>query len=150
MDSVMKKNDKKIMVVEDDKSINRLISYNLSKNGFSPESIYDGTTAQNRLAKEVFDMVILDIMLPGIDGLRVLESIKGNPAAFKTFVIMVTAKAESQYKICGDLLGADYYFTKPFSVLKLMEVIKELIAIRDKDYYVQNSNLICRSTQKNA
>lgn len=139
--------EKRIMVVEDDISISRLISYNLSKNGFTSESIYDGLEAQNRLAKEVFDIVILDIMLPGIDGFHICKSIKENPAAFKTLVVMLTAKAESQDKIYGNLVGADYYITKPFSVAKLMEVIKELITIRDKDYFVQNSHVVRKTTQ---
>ena len=135
------------MVVEDDKSINKLISYNLSKNGFSSESVYDGFEAQNKLAKELFDILVLDIMLPGVDGFHLCKSIKENPAAFKTFVVMLTARAESQDKIYGNLVGADYYITKPFSVSKLMEVIKELIAIRDKDYYVKTGNIIRDSLQ---
>lgn len=125
--------EKKVMVVEDDTSINRLISYNLSKNGFTSESIYDGLEAQNRLAKDVFDIVVLDIMLPGIDGFHICKSIKENPAAFKTFVIMLTAKSESQDKIYAHLVGADYYITKPFSVSDLIGIIKELISLRDKE-----------------
>jgi len=142
--------EKRIMVVEDDLSINRLISYNLSKNGFSSESVYDGSTAQDRLAKEVFDIVVLDIMLPGIDGFHICKSIKENPAAYKTFVVMLTARAESQDKIYGNLVGADYYITKPFSVSKLIEVIKELITIRDKDYFVKSENTICQDIQGKA
>ncbi|MFA5089438.1 MAG: response regulator [Candidatus Omnitrophota bacterium] len=142
--------EKRIMVVEDDKSISRLISYNLSKNGFSSESIYDGLEAQNRLAKEVFDIVILDIMLPGIDGFHICKAIKENPAAYKTFVVMLTARAESQDKIYGNLVGADYYITKPFSVSKLMEVIKDLITIRDRDYFVKSENAIRQDIQGKA
>jgi CheY-like chemotaxis protein len=147
-DTATIRKEKRIMVVEDDKSINRLISYNLSKNGFTTESVYDGLEAQNRLAKEVFDIVVLDIMLPGVDGFHICKTIKENPAAFKTFVVMLTAKAESQDIIYGNLVGADYYITKPFSVSKLMEVIKELITIRDKDYFIQNSNVIRKTTQE--
>ncbi|TRZ49709.1 DNA-binding response regulator [bacterium] len=148
VDVITVRKEKRIMVVEDDLSINRLISYNLSKNGYRPESVYDGFEAQDRLAKEVFDIVVLDIMLPGVDGFHICQSIKENPAAFKTFVVMLTAKAESQDKIYGNLVGADYYITKPFSVAKLMEVIKELITIRDKDYFVQNSGVIRKTTQE--
>ena len=136
------------MVVEDDRNINRLISYNLSKNGFIPESVYDGLDAQDKLSKEVFDIVVLDIMLPGIDGFHICKSIKENPAAFKTFVVMLTARAEPQDKIYGNLVGADCYITKPFSVSKLMEVIKDLIVIRDKNYFVEVDNIIQNSTQK--
>jgi DNA-binding response OmpR family regulator len=141
------KKEKRILVVEDNKSINKLISYNLARHGFTPESVYDGLEAQNRLSKEIFDIVVLDIMLPGIDGFHICKFIKENPAVFKTFVVMLTARAESQDKIYGNLVGADYYITKPFSVSKLMEVIKELIAIRDKDYFVKPDNAIGNSMQ---
>lgn len=130
------------MIVEDDLGISRLISYNLSKNGFNSECVYDGLEAQEKLAKEVFDVVLLDVMLPGVDGFRICQSIKENPAAFKTFVIMLTARAEPLDKIYGNLLGADYYLTKPFSVSKLMEIVKELITMRDKDYFVDTHTLI--------
>ncbi|MFA5362843.1 MAG: response regulator [Candidatus Omnitrophota bacterium] len=130
------KKEKKILIVEDDKHINELISYNLSRNGFVPESVYDGFQAHDRLEKEVFDIVILDIMLPGIDGFHICRDIKKNPAAFKTFVVILTAKAESQDKIYGNLMGADHYITKPFSVAQLMDVIRELTAMRDKEFFV--------------
>jgi len=143
MNALTSTKEKRIMVVEDDRGINRLICYNLSKNGFNPESVYDGLEAQGRLSKEVFDVVILDIMLPGVDGFRICKTIKENPAAFKTFVVMLTARAESLDKIYGNLVGADYYLTKPFSVAKLMDIIGELIEIRDKKYVVQANSLEC-------
>jgi DNA-binding response OmpR family regulator len=142
MDTNTIKKEKRIMVVEDDLGISKLISYNLSKNGFNSECVYDGFEAQEKLAKEVFDVVLLDVMLPGIDGFHICKSIKDNPAAFKTFVVMLTAKAESQDKLYGSLVGADYYITKPFSVAKLMEIVKELISMRDKDYFVDAPTLI--------
>ncbi|MDD5668500.1 MAG: response regulator [Candidatus Omnitrophica bacterium] len=143
----MIRKEKKILVVEDDKNLNRLISYNLSKNGFTPESIYDGLEANTKLSQEIFDIVVLDIMLPGIDGFHICKAIKENPAAFKTFVVMLTARAESQDKIYGNLVGADCYITKPFSVAKLMEIIKELISMRDKDYFVQIRDVLSETTQ---
>ena len=142
MDTNKIKKEKRIMVVEDDLGISRLISYNLSKNGFNSECVYDGLEAQEKLAKEVFDVVLLDVMLPGIDGFHICKSIKDNPAAFKTFVVMLTAKAESQDELYGSLVGADYYITKPFSVAKLMEIVKELISMRDKDYFVDTNTLM--------
>jgi len=141
MDTSKIKKEKRIMVVEDDLGISRLISYNLSKNGFNSECVYDGLEAQEKLAKEVFDVVLLDVMLPGIDGFHICKSIKDNPAAFKTFVVMLTAKAESQDKLYGSLVGADYYITKPFSVARLMEIVKDLISMRDKDYFVNTHTL---------
>jgi DNA-binding response OmpR family regulator len=142
MDTDKVKIEKRIMVVEDDLGISRLISYNLSKNGFNSECVYDGLEAQEKLTKEVFDLVLLDVMLPGIDGFRICKSIKENPAAFKTFVVMLTARSESQDKLYGSLVGADYYLTKPFSVTRLIEIVKELLSLRDKDYSVDTHTFV--------
>ncbi len=115
---------KKILVVEDDENLNKLLAYNLSKNGYSVESVFDGFAAINRLGKDIFDVVLLDIMLPGIDGFRICESIKKNAQTHKTCVVMLTARTEPLDKICGEIVGADHYITKPFSITKLMEIIK--------------------------
>jgi DNA-binding response OmpR family regulator len=147
MDIDTNKKEKMIMVVEDDKNINELISYDFFKNGFASESVYDGMEAQSRLLKEVFDMVILYIMLPSIYGFHICKAIKENPAAFKTFVVVLTARAESQDKTCGNIVGTDYYITKLFSASKLIELIKELIVIRDKGYVVKMDNAIHNSAQ---
>jgi two-component system alkaline phosphatase synthesis response regulator PhoP len=136
METVIARKQKRIMVVEDDENLNKLISYNLSKNGYMVESIYDGISAKDKLAKDVFDVVVLDIMLPGVDGFRICEFIKENSPAYKTFVVVLTARAEPLDKIYGNILGADYYLTKPFSVAKLMDIIKELTNLRDKEFFV--------------
>ena len=136
METVTAKKEKRILIVEDDENLNKLISYNLSKNGYAIESVYDGISAKDKLAKDIFDVVVLDIMLPGIDGFRICEFIKENPAAYKTFVVVLTARAEPLDKIYGNLVGADYYLTKPFSVTRLIEIIKELIVVRDKEFIV--------------
>ena len=120
------------MVVEDDTNLNKLISYNLSKNGYTVESIYDGISAKEKLSKCIFDVVVLDIMLPGIDGFRICEFIKGNPVTSGTFIVVLTARAEPLDKIYGNIVGADYYLTKPFSVAKLIDIIKELTVVRDR------------------
>lgn len=135
MDAVKK--EKRILIVEDDRSISGLIAYNLAKNSFNYCQVYDGFKAQDVLAKEFFDVVILDIMLPGIDGFRICKMIKENPAAFKTFVIIISAKGEPLDKIYGNLMGADYYLSKPFSVAKLMDIVNELSLMRDKSYPVR-------------
>jgi len=133
----MIRREKRILIVEDDRDINTLISYNLSKNGFNTECAYDGLEAQEKLSREVFDLVVLDIMLPGIDGFHICKSIKENPASFKTLVVILTVKSESQDKIYGNLVGADYYLTKPFSVSDLMRVIEELISLRERKFFVK-------------
>jgi len=130
MDQAANKREKRILVVEDDTHLNKLISYNLLKNGYTVESVTDGISAKERLSKDIFDIVILDIMLPGIDGFRICQLIKENPQAYKTFVVVLTARAEPLDKIYGSLIGADHYLTKPFEMSKLMGIIDELIAIR--------------------
>ena len=124
----------KILIVEDDPSVNRLIAYNLSRNGFVARQAYDGREAQKMLAREVFDVVILDIMLPHVDGFRICKAIKDDPAAFRTFVIVLSARTEPLDKIYGNLIGADFYLTKPFSVSGLLDIVNKLSAMRDKNY----------------
>ncbi len=136
--------ERKILIIEDDRDVNELISYNLKKEGFIVQSIYDGLAAQEKVTQEVFDIVVLDIMLPGIDGFRICKAIKENPAAFKTFVVMLTAKADPEDKIYGNLVGADYYLTKPFSVSYLIEIITELITMRYKEFLVTVRNSKCK------
>ena len=124
------------MVVEDEVNLNKLISYNLAKNGYVVESAYDGNAAKEKLSRDIFDLVVLDVMLPGIDGFRICEMIKENPSAFKTFVVILTARAEQSDKIYGNLVRADQYITKPFSVVRLIEIVDELTGMRDKDFIV--------------
>lgn len=126
--------DKKILVVEDDEHLNKLISYNLIVRGFNPDSVFDGLEAKEKIGREVFDAVILDVMLPGIDGFTICRAIKGNPLISKTCVIILTARAQPLDKIYGDVIGADYYFTKPFNMSELMGIIEK------KSLYDKNKN----------
>ncbi len=123
---------KKIIVVEDDRDINNLISYNLQRQGYRVISVYDGPQAQEIFKKELFDVAILDIRLPGIDGFQLCRQIKSNPSCFNTFVIMLTAKTASEDKLYAHILGADNYLAKPFSVQELLRRIKELDCLRQK------------------
>ena len=116
---------KRILLVEDDKDINHLIYYNLSKRGYEVDCVYDGISAKEKLTNNVFDVVILDVMLPGINGFKLCEFIKSNTANFRTFVVLLTARAEPLDKIYGNVVGADYYMTKPFSISKLMDVVRD-------------------------
>lgn len=128
---------KRVIVVEDDKDINQLIAYHLNKSGYSVESAFDGLEAERKFKSEDFDVAILDIMLPGIDGFSLCKALKEAKDTSKTFVIILTAKAENKDKLYGFLLGADYYLTKPFSIATLMSIIDELSAMRDAAYTVK-------------
>jgi len=125
MQTIAECKEKRVLIVEDDKDINNLIYYNLSNHGYKTECVFDGVKAKEKLATEDFDVVILDVMLPGVNGFKLCEFIKQNPENFQTFVIMLTARAEPLDKIYRNVVGADYYMTKPFSVRKLMKIIEE-------------------------
>ena len=128
MDTDAIKQNKRILVVEDDKHLNNLIAYSLEKNGYAVESVYDGYAAQDILSDGVFDLVILDIMLPGIDGFRICESIKKGANPHKPRVVILTARTQPLDRIYGTVVGADSYFIKPFSLAKLIAAIKDMLA----------------------
>ena len=130
----------KIIVVEDDKDINTLIAYNLRKNGFLVEQVFDGTQAIEKLKNEHFDIVILDIMLPGMDGFDICKELKGSGGSSRTFVIVVSAKSNPQDKLYAHILGADCYFTKPFNLASLMDVVREINTMRNKEFVVYEKN----------
>jgi len=125
VNTIIAPKEKRILIVEDDKDINSLIYYNLSRGDYKTECVFDGIVAKEKLAAEYFDVVILDVMLPGVNGFKICEFIRQSQVNSKTFILMLTARTQPLDKIYGDMVGADYYMTKPFSVKKLMEVIKE-------------------------
>ncbi len=106
----------KILVVEDEKPINDLIEMNLTEAGYDCTCVYDGIAACDAVEKERFDLVLLDIMLPGANGYEVLDYIK----PMEIPVIFLTAKGSTDDKVKGLKLGADDYLTKPFSVEELL------------------------------
>jgi DNA-binding response OmpR family regulator len=119
--------DKKVLVVEDDKNILKLLRYNLEKAGFTCFTTITGEDAFNILSSEEIDLVVLDIMLPSIDGLEVCKRIKQNDAYSHIPIIMLTAKGEEVDKIVGLELGADDYIVKPFSPRELILRIKAIL-----------------------
>ena len=127
-------NKSKVIVIEDDLDINELIAYNLKKEGFCVEQIYDGLLAQEKLNKEHFDIVILDIMLPGIDGFDLCKEFNDNKNYSKTFFIIVSVKNHAQDKLYAHILGADFYFTKPFDVGELVRTVKEIDLMQHKEF----------------
>ena len=130
--------EKRVIIVEDDKDINDLIAYNLRKEGFVVEQVFDGLDARQRLAEESFNIVILDIMLPGIDGFDICREIKESPMQARTFIVVVSAKCRQQDKLYAHLLGADCYLTKPFSLSVLLGAVKEISANLDKEFLVKS------------
>ncbi len=116
--------DYRILVVDDEESIVKGIKYTLELDGFSVDTAYDGEEALKKLNVNIYNLIILDIMLPSIDGLTLLKKVREKSAIP---VIMLTAKGEDEDKVVGFELGADDYLTKPFNILELRVRIKALL-----------------------
>ncbi len=110
----------KILVVDDEQDLVKLICYQLEKEGYKLLSAYNGEDALSLARKERPELVILDLMLPGIDGLEVCKKLKADQALSHTAIIMLTAKGEESDITTGLKLGADDYMTKPFSPKELV------------------------------
>ncbi|WPX08907.1 response regulator [Anaerocellum danielii] len=110
-----------ILVVDDEKPIVDIIKFNLEKEGYKVTASYDGEDALNRIKSENFDMVLLDVMLPKLDGFTVCKKVR----EFSDVpIIMITAKADEVDKVLGLELGADDYITKPFGIRELIARIR--------------------------
>jgi len=112
--------NEKILVVEDERDIARMIEYNLKKDGYRPILVQDGSFAAATAAREKPALILLDLMLPGLDGLEVCRRLKADARTSSIPVIMLTAKGEESDKVLGLGLGADDYVTKPFSLKELL------------------------------
>ncbi len=117
----------KILIIEDDKHIAKLVKYNLEKAGFDCMVTITGEEALTFLDKRVVDLIVLDIMLPGMDGFSVCRQIKKNEETSHIPIIMLTAKGEETDIVLGLELGADDYITKPFKVRELLARIKAVL-----------------------
>ncbi|MDD3088863.1 MAG: response regulator transcription factor [Candidatus Omnitrophica bacterium] len=117
----------KILLVEDDKNLSKLVRYNLEKSGFTVFAAETGEKALEYLKKTVPDAVILDIMLPEIDGFEVCRRIRQTEGTSGVPVIMLTAKGEEIDRVLGLELGADDYVVKPFSPRELILRIKAIL-----------------------
>lgn len=124
----------KILIVDDEKDIVRMIDYNLKKEGFRTIAAYDGAKALSLAVKEFPDLIILDLMLPEIDGLEVCKELKKDSSTSPIPIIMLTAKTKETDKIVGLELGADDYVTKPFSPKELIARVRALLRrIKEKE-----------------
>ena len=122
---------KHILVVDDEEDIVELVSYNLVKEGFSVDSAYDGGPALERIRNSPYDLVIVDLMLPGMQGLELCRIIRSDAALSRIPVIMLTAKGEEVDRVLGLEIGADDYITKPFSPRELVARVKAVLRRAD-------------------
>jgi two-component system alkaline phosphatase synthesis response regulator PhoP len=131
---------KKILIVEDEADIAQLVKLYLEKEGFRTNVAKSGGEALKLFKSEHPDLVILDLMLPGIDGIEVCKKIRSVPDTVLTPIIMLTAKVEESDIIVGLELGADDYVTKPFSPKALVARVKALFRRLDREPDDQQSS----------
>ena len=119
--------EEKILVVDDEEHIQELIKFNLEKNGYKVICADNGIDAIKLAKEQLPQLMLLDLMLPGMDGLDVCKEIRKDSSMSNMPIIMITAKGEEIDKIIGLELGADDYITKPFSVRELVARIKAIL-----------------------
>ena len=113
----------KILIVEDEKPISELIRMNLDEAGYQCECVYDGLAAADRLENSRYDLVLLDVMLPGADGFELMEYIR--PSGIP--VIFLTARTEVRDRVRGLRAGADDYLGKPFEIVELLARVETVL-----------------------
>lgn len=118
---------KKILIIDDEKDIVEILSYNLKKEGFNVDTSFDGENALKKIRENHYDLVLLDLMLPGIQGLDICKMIRKDLSTQDLPVIMLTAKSEELDKILGLEMGADDYITKPFSPREVVARAKAVL-----------------------
>jgi phosphate regulon transcriptional regulator PhoB len=118
---------KNILVVDDEADLVELVSYNLKKEGFIVDSASDGETALTKIRKGKYGLLVLDLMLPGIQGMELCRILRNDPKTSVLPIIMLTAKGEEVDKILGLEMGADDYMAKPFSPRELVARVKAVL-----------------------
>ncbi len=126
----------KILVIEDERTLVEVLTYNLTSEGFEVISATDGQEGLRRAERDLPDLVLLDLMLPVIDGLQVCRQLRSDPRTQNLRILMLTARSEEIDEIVGFNMGADDYVTKPFKIKPLIHRIKALLrrAIPDRAY----------------
>lgn len=116
-----------VLIIDDEKDIVESVEYNLAKEGYKISKAYDGINGLEAVHKKLPDLVILDLMLPGMSGIEICKAMKADQKTASIPVIMLTAKGEETDKIVGLEVGADDYMTKPFSIRELTARIKTIL-----------------------
>lgn len=120
----------RILIVDDDPVILRLLQINFRLEGYDVDSAGRGDEALRRARETVPDVVVLDIMMPGVDGFDVLRQLKDDPASRDVPVILLSARAQDEDRRRGYALGVEEYVTKPFDPAHLVEVVRRVLAGR--------------------
>ncbi len=118
---------KKILIVEDDRDISELVRYNLEREGYDVSALFEGGDAFDHALKRKPDLIVLDLMLPGTDGMEICRLLKSEDRTKDIPVVMLTAKGEESDVVVGLQMGADDYMTKPFSPKVLTARVKAIL-----------------------
>ncbi|MCS6951033.1 MAG: response regulator [bacterium] len=121
----------KILAVDDEPHIRRLVQVNLERHGYEVVTASDGKDALEKVATEKPDLVVLDVMMPYMDGFEVLQTLRKNPETRELPVIMLTAKAQDADVFRGWQSGADLYLTKPFNPMELISFVKRIFKSKE-------------------
>ena len=120
-------NKRKILVIEDEKLMNRTIEFQLKKDGYEVDTAFDGKTGIEKVEVNHYDLIILDIMLPYLNGLEILAKIKQNPGKEKIPVIIISATGLEDTVLEGFKLGANDFITKPFILPEFSIRVRRLL-----------------------
>ncbi len=139
---------RKILVVDDEEVLVETIAYNLEQSGYQVETAANGVSALEAAHRDSFDLIVLDIMLPGMDGLEVCRQLRREDRTATVPIIMLTAKSEEIDKVVGLEVGADDYVTKPFGRRELLARIRALL--RRADYPVGEERALSQDASSDA
>ena len=123
---------KKILAVDDERHIVRLVQVNLERAGYQVVTAFDGREALEKVESEQPDLVVLDVMMPYMDGFEVLQTLRKNQSTRDLPVIMLTAKAQDADVFRGWQSGVDCYLTKPFNPMELISFVKRILDKNDE------------------
>ena len=135
-----------ILIVEDETDISKLVEYHFKQSGFPVTSVADGSSALEQVKKRRPTLIILDLMLPDMDGKDICRALKSNPLTRSIPILMLTARAEELDRVIGFELGADDYVTKPFSprelVLRAKAILQRKESNQESEKIIQIGNLL--------
>jgi two-component system phosphate regulon response regulator PhoB len=128
----------KILIIEDDAAIAEIVAYNLHQVGYDVHLANDGRAGLEQALRTTPDLIILDLMLPSLDGIEVCRRLRTDPRTRDTLVLILTARAEENDQVVGFAVNADDYVTKPFSVKVLLERVRALLRRRESPTATQD------------
>ncbi len=124
---------KRVLVVDDERHIVRLVQVNLERQGYEVLTAYDGVECLEKAKSEQPDLIVLDVMMPRMDGFEALQRLKSDPETSHIPVIMLTARAQDRDVLQGYQYGADLYLTKPFSPMELLSLVRRVFESQEEE-----------------